>query len=79
MKNQREQIIDYIKEYGSITNIEAMSQLNICDARKRISEAINDYGVAIVKTPETSKNRYGKKCHYIRYSLAKESEAIGAS
>ncbi|MCD7723713.1 MAG: helix-turn-helix domain-containing protein [Clostridiales bacterium] len=69
MNTQKEQILDYMRRNGSITSLEAVACLGIIDMRKRISEIIAEDGIKITKTPETGKNRYGKSCRYIRYSL----------
>ena len=65
---QREQILDYIKEFGSITPMEAFSDLGITKLATRISEMRRDgmkFNIETVKR----KNRYGKPVHYARYSL----------
>ena len=68
MITQRELIIEYIKEYGSISPLEAFSDLGITKLATRISEMIKD-GVAVNKVEETRQNRFGKPVTYMRYSL----------
>jgi hypothetical protein len=65
---QREAILDYINEFGSITPMEAFSDLGITKLATRISEMRKDgmkFKIEMVK----SKNRYEKTVHYARYSL----------
>ena len=68
---QREQIIDYLNRFGSITPMEGFSDLGITKLATRISEMRKDgkeFKIEIV----TSTNRFGKKVHFAKYSL-KES------
>ena len=69
MKTQREAIIDYIDEFGSITPMQAFSDLGITKLATRISEMRKDgwkFKIEMVST----KNRYGKSVSYAKYSLA---------
>ena len=64
---QREMILDYISRFGSITPMEAFSDLGITKLATRISEMRKDgytVDIEIVK----SKNRFGKSVSYARYS-----------
>ena len=68
MKTQREAIIEYITEFGSITPMQAFSDLGITKLATRISEMRRDglkFNIETVKR----KNRYGKTVHFARYSL----------
>ena len=65
---QREQIIEYITEFGSITPMEAFSDLGITKLATRISEMRKDGMKFKIETVST-KNRYGKPVHYARYSF----------
>ena len=67
---QCERILEYIKEFGSITQLEALRDLGCMRLASRISD-LRRQGVAIEVKTEITKNRYGKKCHYARYSLCK--------
>lgn len=68
VKNQREQVLDYIREFGSITSFDAFVDLGIVCLPKRISELKRDGYTFDIKI-EKSKNRYGKLVFYNRYSL----------
>ena len=66
---QREAIIDYITEFGSITPIQAFSDLGITKLATRISEMRKDgwnFKIEMIST----KNRYGKAVSYAKYSFA---------
>ena len=65
---QRDLIVQYMQEYGSISPMEAFNDLGITKLATRISEMIKD-GVAISKVEETRQNRFGKSVTYMRYSL----------
>lgn len=69
---QCERIIQYIKDFGSITTLEAFTELGVVRLGARISELRKD-GVQILDKPEVVKNRYGEKCHIKRYYI-KEQE-----
>lgn len=66
--NQREQIYDYMTTFGSITPMDAFSDLGITKLATRVSE-MREEGVSIIGEWETKKNRHGKKVRYMRYSL----------
>ena len=65
---QREQIIDYLNQFGSITPMEAFADLGITKLATRISEMRKD-GKEFKKETVTSINRFGKKVCYAKYSL----------
>ena len=67
--NQRQEILEYLEFFGSITRFEAFRELGITDLPKRISELIRD-GVKIDKKMKYGKNRRGKPTHWMIYSLA---------
>lgn len=65
---QRDAILDYINEFGSITPMEAFADLGITKLATRISEMRKDgmhFNIEMVKR----KNRYGKTVHYAKYTL----------
>lgn len=65
---QREAILNYINEFGSITPMEAFSDLGITKLATRISEMRKD-GIEFNIETVKAKNRYNKNIHYARYSL----------
>lgn len=65
---QRELIIDYITDFGSITPMQAFADLGITKLATRISEMRKvgyDFKIEMVR----SRNRYGKAVSYARYSF----------
>lgn len=65
---QKELIIQYMNDFGSITTIEAFSDLGITKLTTRISELRRD-GYVIASKRIEKKNRYGKKVKFNRYWL----------
>lgn len=68
---QCERIIDYINTFGSITTLEAFTDLGITRLASRIHDLTED-GFEFDREMITSRNRYGEIVHYKRYSLKKE-------
>lgn len=68
MNRQQRRIVDYIKQFGSITSMEAYRDLGIVKLSNRISE-LRQMGVPICGKVENGTNRFGEKVHYTRYSL----------
>ena len=66
---QRERILDYMKEFGSISSMEAFRDLGITRLAARIHE-LERQGIIINKEQEHMLNRYNEKTSYIRYSVA---------
>lgn len=65
---QREAILQYIEDFGSITPMQAFGDLGITKLATRISEMRKD-GIDFKIEMVRSKNRYGKTVHYARYSF----------
>ena len=65
---QRELILQYIKDFGSITPFEAFADLGITKLATRISEMRKD-GIAIKIDTVKSINRYGKAVSFAKYSM----------
>ncbi len=72
MKNKRptqcDRIRKYISDFGSITTLEAFTELGIVRLGARISE-MRKRGEKITSTTEIVKNRYGENCHIKRYRM----------
>lgn len=68
---QCERIIDYINTFGSITTLEAFTDLGITRLASRIHDLTED-GFEFEREMITSRNRYGEIVHYKRYSLKRE-------
>lgn len=69
---QKEYIIKWLEEYGSITPLDALREFGIMRLAPRISE-LKEMGYNIITKIEISKNRYNKPIHYDRYELIKQN------
>ena len=67
-KSTKERVLEYIKEFGSITALEAFRDLGTFSLREAIRDLKRD-GINISSKYETSVNRWGTKTNYKRYSL----------
>lgn len=65
---QSERIIRYMQDFGSITPMQAFSDLGVTKLATRISEMRRE-GIRIHKEPVSSVNRYGDHVRFMRYSL----------
>lgn len=65
---QKERVILYIQEFGSISRREGFLDLGIVELSSRIGE-LESMGYQFDRETETSKNRYGEDVRYTRYSL----------
>ena len=69
-KTQKERILDYIDEFGSISALEAFRDLGVSQLSARLVEMEKD-GIVFHKKQESALNRFGEKVYYTRYSIAK--------
>lgn len=67
--NQHKAILDYLEAHGSITPMEAFSNLGITKLSTRISEMIRR-GYKFRKVPVEGKNRYGEPVRFMKYEKA---------
>ena len=65
---QCDRLEQYFKDFGSITQLEALRDLGIFRLASRISEMKKD-GYAIKDKQECVLNRYGEKCYIKRYYI----------
>lgn len=65
---QCDRVIQYIKDFGSISTLEAMADLGILRLASRIFD-LKEKGYEFEKTRVYTKNRYGEKTHYDEYRL----------
>ena len=65
---QCEKILRHLKDHGSITSIEAITEYGILRLASRIND-LRTQGVAIVSETATGKNRYGETTHFSVYRL----------
>lgn len=71
---QAERILDYMGEFGGITQIEALRDLGCMRLASRISD-LRKQGHIIKSERVAVKNRYGETCHIKRYRLVSDHEA----
>lgn len=71
-KTIKERVYDYMKEFGSITGLEAYRDLGTFSLREAIRDLKKD-GIVIQSKFETGANRWGSKTNYKRYWIV-ESE-----
>lgn len=67
--NQKQRVVKYIQDFGSITALDAMRDLGIQQLGARIDGLQKD-GYTFKKEWEQSKNRYGEPVNFKRYSFA---------
>lgn len=65
---QKQRVINYIREFGSITSFEAYADLGVTQLGARIDQ-LKKEGYEFKTEWESSKNRYGEKTEYKRYFL----------
>ena len=68
-KNQCELILDYIREHGSISNLEAVTELHVGRLASRVCD-MKKNGVPIFGKTVKEKNKSGRIVSYTRYYLA---------
>ena len=70
-QSQREQILQYLKNGNSITQMEAIELFGCTRLAARINE-LRDEGYPIKSKMISSKNRYGVPMSYCEYSIQRE-------
>lgn len=67
--NQTERVLRHLKDYGSITTLEAFKEYGITRLSARIYDLkMQGYGIETEKN--TARNRYGEKVSFNTYRLA---------
>lgn len=64
-------VLNYLKQFGSITQLEALRDLGIMRLASRMSE-LKKQGIPFEREMVSAKNRYGEKVSFARYKLVKE-------
>lgn len=70
---QKQRVIDYIQEFGSISTWDAYADLGITQLGARIKE-LKRQGYEFETEWESKKNRYGDNTTYKRYRIAEMVE-----
>lgn len=68
---QRQRVLQYIKEHGSITRMKAAQMIGCFELASRIGE-LEAEGYKFKRSIVKSLNRYGDKIHYMKYELDEE-------
>ena len=71
---QTARVLQYIKDFGSITQYQALQDLGVMRLASRVSE-LRKSGVDIQSDFITVRNRYNEKCQIKRYYLGKGETA----
>ena len=71
--SQNQRILDYIEQFGSITQLDALKDLGCMRLASRISD-LKRMGYPITSEIETVENRFGEKCHIKRYRIEEGAE-----
>lgn len=71
--NRAERVLDYLHEFGSITQLDAIRDLGYTRLAPAISE-LKQNGIKIVSKREQRKNRRGQIVSYSRYFLGTKEE-----
>ena len=66
--SQHQMILDFVRQNGSITPMDAFNHLFITKLSTRIGE-MERSGILFDHTWESHTNRYGQTKHYMRYTL----------
>lgn len=70
-KTQCERVLEYMKQFGSITSIQAMQDLGCMRLASRVND-LKKSGYPIGSRTKTGKNRYGDPVSYSEYYLEDE-------
>lgn len=65
---QIDRVLDYMRENGSISQLEAFIELGVFRLASRISD-LKRQGYTINSKMEAVTNRYGEKCYIKRYTV----------
>lgn len=71
-QTQCDRIMRHLKDYGTLTGVEAMEEYGIAHLASRITD-LRQQGVAIRREMKEGKNRYGEKTRYAVYSMEVEN------
>lgn len=66
---QTDRVLDYLKQFGSITALEALRDLGIMHLSSRITE-LRQRGCPVERDMIEVKNRFGEKTRVARYKVA---------
>lgn len=64
---QTQRVLEYIREFGSITTFEAVRDLGVMRLSARIAD-LRNAGFEIISEQQAVKNRFGETCYVAKYS-----------
>ena len=70
---QCDKVLAYMKQFGSITQLEALADIGCMRLASRISD-LRQQGVPIGRRMKTGKNRYGDDVTFAEYYLIEEDK-----
>lgn len=70
---QCQQVLEYMRKFGSITQLEALRDIGCMRLASRISD-LRGQGYPIGRRMKTSKNRYGDDVYFAEYYLIEEDQ-----
>ena len=73
--SQKQRVIKYIKDFGSITTFQAYSDLGVTRLSAVMYNKKKD-GIKVKTETEKGKNRYGEDTYFARYSFLERDEEI---
>ena len=68
---QCEKVLEYMKNFGSITQLQALQDIGCMRLASRISD-LRGQGYSIGRRIKTSKNRYGDSVSFAEYYLEED-------
>ena len=68
---QCEKVLEYMRTFGSITQIQALQDIGCMRLASRISD-LRGQGYSIGRRIKTSKNRYGESVSFAEYYLEED-------
>lgn len=68
---QCEKVLAYMRQFGSITQLQALQDIGCMRLASRISD-LRQQGIAIGRRIKTTKNRYGDSVSFAEYYLIEE-------
>ena len=71
---QKQKVMQYLHEFGSITPLDAMREFGIMRLAAVVFDIKNEDGERIATQLEKSKNRFGENVIYARYVLERNGE-----
>lgn len=64
---QAQKVLDYIRQFGSITQLDAIRDLGVMRLAARVAD-LKRQGYCIISEQDTVMNRFGEPCYVARYS-----------